>query len=129
MQRLKESGIKEGYFILLDGDKMHDHNEEKGYDLVDLYLEASGKAILKATRSGEDRRTDDRASLARRNKDYHEDIVAHRVNDSAGDEFLIYVPLEHSPDNLITAKRIAERVLAKIYMEEENIAKGNQESL
>ncbi len=124
---LKELGVSEGYFILLDGNNMHDHNAEKGYTSVDEYLEATGRAIksiVKSTRSGLDRRGEERACLGRRKEPGEEDIIGHRVNDSAGDEFLIYVPLKHNAENKEIVGRIAERVIENIYDKEREVAKG-----
>ncbi len=124
MLEMRENGKDIGYYILIDGNNMHDHNSEKGYSTVDNYLEATGKAILEATRSGLDRREPERANPGRRMEDYSEDIVAHRVNDSAGDEFLIYLPLDHATRSIGDARRVAERVLDNIYEKEREVARN-----
>jgi GGDEF domain-containing protein len=119
MLELSDLGKSEGYWILLDGNNMHEANDKKGYTGTDLCLTSSGKGILEAvlesTRSGEDRREGSRACLGRRRSDYTADIVAHRVNDSAGDEFLVYVPLKPSEENDAIVRSITMRILNNIY--------------
>ncbi len=129
---LDELGQNEGYFVLLDGNSMHDHNAIKGYTLVDRYLEASGEGILRAAidgicrsvRSGYDRRENEdmmfaeneaRTGQDRRVRTEVSDIVAHRVNDSAGDEFLLYLPGLSGREGLQIAKIVAERALKTAY--------------
>jgi len=111
---LQERGITQGHYILLDGNDMHGHNEAKGYSNVDDYLIATGQAIMDSTRSGLDRRDDERKAPGRRESDA-QDIVAHRLHDSAGDEFLVYVPLQHSHENMEMVKKITHRMLTRIY--------------
>ena len=43
------------------------------------------------------------------------DVVGHRLNESAGDEFLIFVPSEHNEKNVERLKLMAVRLLEKIY--------------
>ena len=117
---LIDKGMDEGYFILLDGDFLHDHNEEKGYSVTDQYIAATGAAInamIDSTRNRLDKRTGDRVRLGRRKENSREDIIGmgHRLNDSGGDEFLIYLPITHSPSNQKIAQMVAQRVLNHVY--------------
>ena len=125
---LRARGVNQGYFILLDGNDMHGHNEAKGYSNVDDYLTATGQAIVESTRSGLERRDDERKAPGRRKSDVQEDIIAHRVHDSAGDEFLVYIPAQHSPENLEIVKGIANRMLNRIYELEMEVAQRHIEA-
>ncbi len=118
---LGESGINDGYLILLDGNNMKQANEKIGSLYVDTLLAEAGKGLIAATRSGTDRRdsatpisNDRRDALnARRKTEYKEDIVAHRVHNDGGDEFLIFVPNPHEIDRV---RGIAERALGFMYI-------------
>ena len=145
---LSELGRRSGYYILLDGNDMHGHNAEKGYTGVDLYLEAAGhaiKAILHETRSGLDRRQhstdgvqDEKRKRIRRfstaqQEDIFAHVLGHRVNDSAGDEFLLFIPdqiteagetIQLEPRDIYT---ITRRVLRSVYSQERRVGDTHEQ--
>lgn len=98
---------------------MHKHNETQGRELVDAYLRATGKAITENVRhyNGEKEK-------GRRAGRTEHDLVAHRVNDSGGDEFLLYLPMNHTTANLRTAQRITRRILQAVYQAQMKIAES-----
>lgn len=113
LSEFQSKGIKEGYYIFLDIDDLHAWNIKLGYTKVDLYLESIGKTIHTSLR-------------------YHNlyplaegipDLAGHRLNESAGDEFLIFVPGNHNLENNDEIKKIAERILEKIYENQKGISK------
>jgi len=112
LEKLKEKGIIEGYYLLFDLDNLHDWNNKLGYTKVDEYIEMIGKVI--------------HSNIRHENMDVEHgkqrtaDVIAHRLNESAGDEFLIFIPCPHSDSNLANAKKIAERILQKIYEAQKN---------
>ena len=105
LEELKQKGINEGYYILFDLDDLHDWNNKLGYNEVDRYIEMIGQAIKNNIRHGDFCSSDKRVA----------DIVGHRLNESAGDEFLIFVPAEHNEKNVERLKVLATRLLEKIY--------------
>lgn len=105
LEKLKQKGITEGYYILFDLDDLHEWNNKLGYTEVDKYIEVIGKTI----------KTNLRHEKLIESKERIADIVGHRLNESAGDEFLIFVPAEHHEKNLEKLKTIAIRLLEKIY--------------
>ena len=105
LEELKKRGIEEGYYIFFDIDDLHDWNSKIGYSKVDEYLEMIGKEILKRTRHHHLYNQEIRA----------EDIAVHRLNESAGDEFLIFVPAKHNNKNLDYVKSLAERLIRNVY--------------
>jgi GGDEF domain-containing protein len=128
-QELRDRGVEDGWYILFDGNDMHGHNEKKGYSVVDLYLEATGRAIAESVRSGNERRAagrSDEGSEDRRRAVVEGDALPYRVNDSAGDEFLVYVA-GNTVDKPETAVDIARRILDRVY-ELECLVAAEQES-
>jgi len=105
LEELKKRGIEQGYYIFFDIDNLHDWNSKIGYAKVDEYLEMIGKEILKRTKHHELYNQEIRA----------EDIAVHRLNESAGDEFLIFAPAKHNNKNLNYVKSLAERLIRNIY--------------
>ncbi|MCX8194081.1 MAG: diguanylate cyclase [Candidatus Pacearchaeota archaeon] len=105
LEKLKQKGITEGYYLLFDIDDLHDWNNKLGYAEVDKYIEIIGQTIQKNIRH--EKLVDYKERVA--------DIVGHRLNESAGDEFLIFVPAEHNEKNLEKLKLMATRLLEKIY--------------
>lgn len=107
LESLRKRGIEEGYYIFFDIDDLHDWNSKIGYSKVDEYLEMIGKEILKRTRHHNTYLNDKEIRV--------EDIAVHRLNESAGDEFLIFVPAKHNNKNLEHVKKLAERLIRNIY--------------
>jgi len=105
LEELKRNGITEGYYILFDLDDLHDWNSKLGYAEVDRYIELIGKTIKENLRHENLYSSSKRAT----------DVVGHRLNESAGDEFLIFVPAEHNEKNVEKLKIMATRLLEKIY--------------
>lgn len=113
LAEFQEKGIKDGYYIFFDIDDLHDWNIKLGYTVVDSYLEAIGKTIHE--------------NLRHRNLyplgEGIPDLAGHRLNESAGDEFLIFVPSNHEDKTLYEVKKIAERILEKIYENQKMVSK------
>jgi len=137
MAKIKAQGVEDGFYIFLDGNDMKRHNTEQGYSAVNSLLGAAGRAILddnirevvgealiKATRSLDRRNSVDRRSRESDNgrretkKDRRDsdllDLVCHRVHDSGGDEFLVYLPFKEIPKGF-KVENVAERILNNIY--------------
>lgn len=109
----QNKGIDEGYYLFFDIDDLHELNIKLGYTKVDLYLESIGRTIHDSLR-------------------YHNlyplaegipDIAGHRLNESAGDEFLIFVPGKYTSENTEEIRKIAERILEKIYENQKKLSK------
>ena len=101
---LRQLGSGQGYYILFDGNNMKDANSRYGSSFVDNLLAEAGKSLFLDVRSDIDRRDSitsqdykgyDRRQIERRELPDNPDIVAHRVNDGAGDEFLLFLPNPH----------------------------------
>ena len=105
LEKLKQKGITDGYYLLFDMDDLHEWNSKLGYTEVDRYIEIIGKAIK--TNIRHEKLTDTKERVA--------DVVGHRLNESAGDEFLVFVPSEHNEKNIERLKLLAVRLLEKIY--------------
>ncbi|MEM4152809.1 MAG: diguanylate cyclase [Candidatus Pacearchaeota archaeon] len=105
LEKLRQKGITEGYYILFDIDDLHYWNSKLGYAEVDKYIEIIGQTIQNNIRH--EKLIDSKEKIT--------DVVGHRLNESAGDEFLIFVPAEHNEKNLEKIKLMATRLLEKIY--------------
>src|SRR3989344_6683395 len=100
LEELKKSGINSGYYILFDLDDLHEWNQKLGYSKVDRYIEEIGKVIV--------------SNIRQRNDKLTSDLVGHRLNESAGDEFLIFIPSEESKEKLEKIKTMTKRIIDKI---------------
>ena len=78
-----------------------DFYEKLGFTKVDELLNNAGRVIRRKTRE--------------RKKKRENDLIAHRVHESAGDEFMIFVPLAHSKENDENVLKIAERILEAVH--------------
>ncbi len=105
LEELKKKGASKGYYILFDLDDLHDWNNKLGYTQVDKRIAMIGKVIMENIRH----------KRLYSQKKRIIDVVGHRLNESAGDEFLIFIPSKHAKKNLAEVRRIAERVIEKIY--------------
>jgi len=105
LEELKQKGITNGYYLLFDLDDLHEWNNKLGYAEVDRHLEIIGQAIKHNIRHENLTSTGKRVA----------DVIGHRLNESAGDEFLIFVPSEHTEDNLKKLNLMAVRIIEKIY--------------
>lgn len=105
LEELKEKGFTCGYYLLFDLDDLHDWNNKIGYTEVDKRIEAIGKVIMHNIRHQNFYPAKERIT----------DIVGHRLNESAGDEFLIFVPATHCDKNLEELKLMAERLIDRTY--------------
>lgn len=105
LEELKQKGVVEGYYLLLDLDDLHDWNNKLGYTEVDRYIEVIGQTI----------KNNIRHENLTSSKERVMDVVGHRLNESAGDEFLIFVPAEHNEENIEKLKLLATRLIEKIY--------------
>lgn len=105
LEELKQKGIVEGYYLLFDLDDLHDWNNKLGYTKVDRYIEVIGQTI----------KNNIRHENLTSSKERVMDVVGHRLNESAGDEFLIFVPAKHNKENIEKLKLLATRLLEKIY--------------
>lgn len=85
LEQLKRMKIEQGYYMLFDLDDLHKWNEKIGYARVDKKLGIIGREIL---------------SNIRHHRERAADILGHRLNESAGDEFLIFFPSKHDDENL-----------------------------
>lgn len=121
VRELKEKGLyREGerFFIIFDADNMKELNDDKengGYELVNVYLNASGRAIARNTRQRKSEREDERRSdsssrdLTLRMNDG--DIIGIRPNDGGGDEILVDLACK----NYANAEIIAKRLISVMY--------------
>lgn len=100
LEELKRLGINSGYYILFDLDDLHEWNQKLGYSQVDKYIEETGKAIV--------------SNIRQREGKLISDVVGHRLNESAGDEFLIFIPSEESDEKLEEIKNMTKRIIDKI---------------
>ena len=126
-RRLQMEDIKgQGYYLIFDGNNMKRLNDNYGQSLVDRLIENSGRALVEFTRSSADRRAsskipdkDQRKSIEdRRQNFYQEDIIALRVNGDCGDEFLVFVPIPHTPENTEIVQRMARRIQDGMYLKQ-----------
>lgn len=100
--KLKNAGLYTGRIIVfMDGDDLHTLNAQYGYGEVDKLIVASGQALKKVTRK-------DKESLDKKARNI--DILNHRLNDSAGDEYL--VDLACKPEY---AEQVTKRFLDAMY--------------
>jgi len=81
---------------------MHLLNKKYGYETVDRYLEAIGKALSENIRYSKDRNEKDLLKI--------KDLLNNRKNDAAGDEFIIDLSC-----NKKYLKQIAERYITNCY--------------
>ena|SRR3989344_4126853 len=100
LEELKRLGINSGYYILFDLDDLHYWNQKIGYSKVDKYIEEIGKVII--------------SNIRQRDNKLMSDLVGHRLNESAGDEFLIFIPSEESEEKLEEIKIMSKRIIDKI---------------
>ena len=100
LEELKRLGINSGYYILFDLDDLHYWNQKIGYSKVDKYIEEIGKVII--------------SNIRQRDNKLMSDLVGHRLNESAGDEFLIFIPSEESKEKLEKIKTMTKRIIDKI---------------
>jgi GGDEF domain-containing protein len=105
LEELKQKGICDGYYLLFDLDDLHDWNNKIGYTEVDKRIEAIGKVIMSNIRHQNLYPSNERIR----------DVVGHRLNESAGDEFLIFVPALHCGENLNEIMLMVERLIDRIY--------------
>jgi GGDEF domain-containing protein len=105
LEELKEKGFTCGYYLLFDLDDLHDWNNKIGYTEVDKRIEAIGRVITNNIRHQNFYPAKERIT----------DIVGHRLNESAGDEFLIFVPARHCNENLEELRIMAQRLIDKTY--------------
>ena len=105
LEELKEKGFTCGYYLLFDLDDLHDWNNKIGYTEVDKRIEAIGRVITNNIRHQNFYPAKERIT----------DIVGHRLNESAGDEFLIFVPARHCNENIEELKAMAQRLIDKTY--------------
>lgn len=96
LERLRRIKISQGYYMLLDLDDLHYWNKKLGYSEVDKRLGKIGRSVLMNIRHSKDRAAD---------------ILGHRLNESAGDEFLIFFPSKHTKENLEIFKEKAESII------------------
>ena len=99
LENLKRIEINQGYYMLFDLDDLHDWNEKLGYAEVDRRLEIIGREIL---------------SNIRHHRERAADILGHRLNESAGDEFLIFFPSKYTKKNLDIFIRRAQAIIRNI---------------
>ncbi len=119
---LRQLGFDQGYYILFDGNNMKGANLRYGSSFVNNLLAQAGQSLFLDARSGIDRRdsegsqdyTSDRRKVERRTLPKTPDIVAHRVNDNAGDEFLLFLPI-HGTKSKEEMHDIAMRFLMNMY--------------
>lgn len=106
-ENLREKGIDKGYNILFDLDNMHHWNNTLGEKKVNDCIHLIGRIINNNIRH--------KHLYGHNLKENIQDFLVHRVNESAGDEFLIYIPSENSTENERKVYKIAERILEKVY--------------
>ncbi|HOW29761.1 MAG TPA: diguanylate cyclase [archaeon] len=98
----KKYNKRNRFIILFDADSMHLLNKKYGYETVDRYLEAIGKALSENIRYSKDRNEKDLLKI--------KDLLNNRKNDAAGDEFIIDLSC-----NKKYLKQIAERYITNCY--------------
>ena len=108
--KLKKIKISKGYYVLFDVDNMSYWNKHLGYSEVDRRLAAIGREIT---------------NNLRHHKDRAADILGHRLNESAGDEFLIFFPSKHNSRNLKIFVRRARDIIDGIHKIQVKIIKNN----
>lgn len=106
-KQLEQQGIKHGYYVMFDLDDMKKWNDTVGRHVVDNYIQIIGKVIAGNVRHKE-------LYGYRRSKNAP-DLVVHRINEAAGDEFLVYIPAFHSKENLKRVRDIAKRIIDSVY--------------
>ncbi len=102
LEKTKKYNIKNRFIFLFDADSMHYLNKKYGYETVDRYLEAIGKALSKNIRNSKDRKEKDMLNS--------NDLLNNRKNDAAGDEFIIDLSC-----NRKYLKQIADRYITYCY--------------
>ena len=102
LEELKLKGVKEGYYILFDLDDLHYWNKKLGYAGVDKFIESFGNELLNNIRH---------ETIEGRMPD----ILGHRLNESAGDEFLLFIPLKHNKENSEIVMKLIKRLIDKVY--------------
>ncbi len=100
LMELQSMKINEGYYLLFDLDDLHYWNEKRGYAAVDRVIEIAGKEITKNIRH---------------NRERVADVLGHRLHESAGDEFLVFLPGKHTPENLNIFINKAKRIMYHFY--------------
>lgn len=102
LENTKKYNFKNRYILLFDADSMHFLNKKYGYETVDKYLEAVGKALSENIRYSKDRKEKDMLKI--------KDLLNNRKNDAAGDEFIIDLFCDKK-----YLKQIAERYITNCY--------------
>lgn len=101
LEELKRKGFEGGYYILFNLDDLNKWNNKIGYLEVDKHIKIIGKAIQEA--------------INKEKNSKKNEIMAHRLNETFGDDFLIFVPSKHDKKNLEKIKEIAIKIIEKIY--------------
>lgn len=102
LENTKKYTPKNRYILLFDADSMHFLNKKYGYETVDRYLEAVGKALSENIRDSKDRKEKDMLKI--------KDLLNNRKNDAAGDEFIIDLSCDKK-----YLRHIAERYIINCY--------------
>lgn len=117
------NGPAERAYVLFDGNNMHGHNEQYGFDIVTGQLDIAGRSIgafINSLRIKPDRRrSEDPHYISERRHDSHDrrahplitDALAHRVNGDGGDEFLVVL----AGADVNIAQSVAKRALTAMY--------------
>lgn len=123
--------------IFMDGDNMHDINAALGYSNTDMYLNAIGQALNSQIRKKERRNfvektcqdEIDKRHIERRESEFNKDKIlnlalAHRVNDSGGDEFILDVECEYDDAPAIAKRCIDTIYQAQIQLTDQQLKEG-----
>ena len=111
LEELKKRGITKGYYILFDLDDLHYWNSKLGYLKVDEYLEMIGREIVDTLRSRKLSTPEERVV----------EVVGHRLNESAGDEFLIFISLKQCEKSREKIKEVVHDILKRVYEKQSEI--------
>ncbi len=105
---IKNKNNSHGFYILLDGDNMHEWNDKIGYKNVDLFLSSIGQGILESLRHYKD------------GNNREIDYLAKRMHNSAGDEFLIWIntDINNEEDYIKKSSNIVKRIIDSCYYKE-----------
>jgi len=105
LEELRKKGITDGYYVLFDLDDLHYWNSKLGYLKVDEYLEMIGKEVVNTLRSRKLSTSEERVV----------EVIGHRLNESAGDEFLIFISLKHCEKSRDKIKEIVQDIFERVY--------------
>jgi len=114
LEELKKRGITNGYYVLFDLDDLHYWNSKLGYLKVDEYLEMIGKEVVNTLRSRKLSTPEERVV----------EVVGHRLNESAGDEFLIFISLKHCEKNREKIKDLVQNILKNVYQKQSEMKRS-----